>query len=246
MKDYLYDGTFSGLLTCVYLHYYEEAAAGIYTSDTYQSNMLQTFSIVVSEDKYASKVYDAIEKKISAYDLKRIYRVFLSSVENKEMLILNYICLGFKVGSKVSLLHGHPYVHPIEKAEKKVSFEVHRIYGLLRFSVLEGDILYAVIEPDHDILEFIAEHFIDRYKSDPFIIFDKQRKKAIVANEGNWFITDFSEQALPKVSETEKDYRALWKKYFEAIAIKERINPRCQKNFMPVRYWKHLTELNQL
>jgi probable DNA metabolism protein len=41
----------------------------------------------------------------------------------------------------------------------------------------------------------------------------------------------------------EKEYQDLWKKYFETIAIKERTNPRCQKNFMPVRYWKNLTEL---
>ncbi|HNX60154.1 MAG TPA: DUF4130 domain-containing protein, partial [Spirochaetota bacterium] len=40
----------------------------------------------------------------------------------------------------------------------------------------------------------------------------------------------------------EKEYRAMWRHYYREIAIPERTNPRCQKNFMPVRYWKYLTE----
>nr|WP_315024882.1 TIGR03915 family putative DNA repair protein [uncultured Aminipila sp.] len=243
MVDYLYDGSFEGFLTCIYYHYYEEKAAGIFTSENYQPNILNSFIEVKPEAKKATKVYDAIEKKISPYDLQRIYRVFLSTVDNREMLLLNYIRLGFKTGSKISLLHGNPYVSPIEKSERKVTNEVHRLLGLLRFSVLEGEVLYAVLEPDHDVLEFLADHFTDRYKNEPFIIHDKKRNKALVSQGGEWFITDFTESNLPRLSKNEKEYRALWKKYFETIAIKERTNPRCQKNFMPVRYWKHLTEI---
>ncbi|MHC1723084.1 MAG: TIGR03915 family putative DNA repair protein [Aminipila sp.] len=243
MVDYLYDGSFEGFLTCIYYHYYEEKAAGIFTKNNYQSNILNSFIEVKTEAEKATKVYNAIEKKISPYDLQRIYRVFLSTVDNREILLLNYIRLGFKEGSKISLLHGNAYVSPVEKAEKKVTFEIHRLLGLLRFSVLEGEVLYAVLEPDHDVLEFLADHFTDRYKNEPFIIHDKKRNKALVAQGGEWYITEFTEKALPHLSKNEKDYRALWKKYFETIAIKERTNPKCQKNFMPVRYWKHLTEI---
>ncbi|MBR6500664.1 MAG: DUF4130 domain-containing protein [Firmicutes bacterium] len=27
------------------------------------------------------------------------------------------------------------------------------------------------------------------------------------------------------------------------MAIKERTNPSCQRNFMPKKYWEHLTEM---
>ncbi|QIB70629.1 DNA metabolism protein [Aminipila butyrica] len=243
MVDYLYDGSFEGFLTCIYWHYYGEKASGIYPAAQYQPSLFYGFTEVQTEAEKATRVYEAIEKKISAYDLQRIYRVFLSSVENRELLLLNYIRLGFKEGSKTSLLHGNPYVFPVAQAEKKIGAEVHRLYGLLRFSVLEGDILYAVVEPDHDILEFMAEHFSDRYKHDPFILHDKRRGKALVAQGGEWYITAFTEANLPQFSAQEQEYRALWKKYFQTIAIQERTNPTCQKNFMPVRYWKHLTEI---
>ena len=45
-----------------------------------------------------------------------------------------------------------------------------------------------------------------------------------------------------RMDKDEKLYQALWKTYFKAIAIKERRNPRKQRQDMPVRYWKYLTE----
>jgi len=243
MVDYLYDGTFEGLLTCVYHHYYEEKASGIYPKERYQANLFTTHRIIDTEEEKTVRVYDAIEQKISADDLRRIYRVFLSYDPNKENMILRYIRLGFRLGPKISLLHSDPVVFDMQQCERKVSCEVHRLEGLVRFSVLSpGEILYCCIEPDHDVLELMADHFSDRYRNEPFLIHDKRRKKAIFAQNGEWYITDFRDEDLPQISKEEQDYRLLWKKYFETIAIKERINPACQKRCMPARYWKNLTE----
>lgn len=121
--------------------------------------------------------------------------------------------------------------------------EVHRLKGLIRFSELEGGVLYSPVEPDNDVVEFFAEHFCDRYKNEPFIIHDVRRDKALAAYGGEWYITHFTKEKVAGISADEQNYRDLWKQYFENMAIKERINPRCQKNMMPVRYWKHLTEM---
>lgn len=242
MVDYLYDGTFEGLLTCVYHHYYTEKASGIFTKDEYQSTMLGGFMEIKTEAEKAVLVYEAIEKKISSYDLQRVYKVFLSNAEQKECKILNYIRLGFVKGASVSLLHGDPIVYAVQEAEKKVNNEIHRLKGLVRFSELANGILYSIIEPDHDVVEFLAPHFCDRFKNAPFLIQDKRRGKALVAYQRQWYIRALGKTELATFSKEEADYRELWKQYFKNMAIKERINPRCQKNMMPVRYWKHLTE----
>ena len=39
-------------------------------------------------------------------------------------------------------------------------------------------------------------------------------------------------------------FQKLWRTYFKAIAIKERSNPRKQRQDMPVRFWKYMTEKN--
>ncbi len=243
MVDYLYDGTFEGFLTCVYHHYATERASGIYPKESYQPNLLVQSKEVNAEEVLANRVYTGIRNKISSFDLERIYKVFLSSYQDKENILLRYIQLGFKMGGGISRLHGNSIVYDVQKVDKQVAFEVHRYKGLLRFTVLVNDVMYSPIEPDHDILELLSDHFTIRFRDDPFIIHDKKRNKAMIAAGGQWYICEFSETALPDKSTKELDYQRLWRNYFDTIAIKERTNKKCQKNFMPVRYWKHLTEM---
>ena len=42
--------------------------------------------------------------------------------------------------------------------------------------------------------------------------------------------------------EREANYRLLWKRFYDSIAIKERENPRLRMNNMPKRYWNTMTE----
>lgn len=255
MRDYLYDGTFEGLLTCIYHHYYTDKASGIYPRGEYQPSLLHGSMDVETEKDKADRVYEGIRNKISDYSLRLIYRAFLSGISGKENVILRYALLGFRVGPSIGSLHARPEVAALENLVRKVGNERERMLQFVRFEVMEaagGDgqqILYARIEPEHDVLALIAHHFSERFCHDPLIIHDIGRAKAIVAFERNWYVTDFDGTHLPDgtamlLSEEERSYQNLWRTYFDHIAIKERTNPRCQKNHMPVRYWKHLTEVN--
>ncbi|MBQ9931936.1 MAG: TIGR03915 family putative DNA repair protein [Firmicutes bacterium] len=252
MIDYIYDGTFEGFLTCVHHHYYNEKAAGIYPADQYQTSLLKPYLSVETDEEKVAVVYAAMESKISEQALERIYRVFLSDFPGKDNIALDYLRLGFKIGGRIFGLHSHPVVFAAERIARKVGYEAHRLTGLLRFSVLaredeEGrrqEILFAKIKPDHDILELLAHHFTDRFKEEAFIIYDERRKKALFAFGKKWYIGGLDPSVLPEADPDERAYRKLWKTYFDGIAIKERINPRCQKNFMPVRYWDNLTEFH--
>lgn len=46
------------------------------------------------------------------------------------------------------------------------------------------------------------------------------------------------------LSEQEKAFESLWKKYYKAVDIKERPHENQMKRSMPVRYWKFLPEKN--
>jgi probable DNA metabolism protein len=46
-----------------------------------------------------------------------------------------------------------------------------------------------------------------------------------------------------QLSDEELFFQQLWKEYFRSITIKERINLKLQRQHMPKRYWKYLTEL---
>ena len=257
MIDYLYDGTFEGLLTCVYHHYYTDRAAGIFTREEYQPSLLNGFMEVETEEDKAARVYEAIETKISDYALRMVYRAFLSDAPGKEYVILRYVVLGFRIGPSVGSLHAREEVHALEDLVRKVGNERERMLQFVRFEVMEAagmspgaaQILYAKIEPSCDVLALAAHHFAERFSHDPLIIHDVGRNKAVFAYERDWYVADFDGTHLPDgtailQSEDERSYQNLWRTYFDHIAIKERTNPRCQINHMPVRYWKHLTEVN--
>lgn len=249
MMDYLYDGSFDGLLTCIWHSYYTDRASGIYNADEYQSSLLGEFMQVETDEQKSLTVYKAIERKISPFDLRRVYKVYMSADADKENVILNYVVLGFQKGRSVSLLHGDPAVFAAQGIEKKVGVEVHRLHGLVRFRDLGSqghseNIYYSDIEPDNDVVEFLAPHFCDRFKNQPFIIHDKKRNKALFSSGSDYYIGPLDKSQIPAVGEDELNFQKLWREYFENIAIKERTNPRCQRNFMPLRYHKYLSELN--
>lgn len=247
--EYLYDGSFNGLLTCIYYHYYQQPATGIYQQEYYQPALMTEHTVVISEPVLAARVHQAIEKKISADSLSRVYDTFLSSTPDKENLILNYLRLGFRMGPKVDLYHTHPDVYPLHKASRQVTREVHRFLGLLRFADT-GRFLYAGLSPDHHILPLIADHFADRMAGERWVINDQRRKLAVVydgpnnvaSTERQWYMTDFPYHWEPSLAKEEKYLQELWQLYFNQISIESRCNPRLQSQFVPRRYHRHLVE----
>jgi hypothetical protein len=64
--------------------------------------------LVETDEAKAAIVYDAISRKVSDYCLQQCYRVFLTSVPDKDNINLQYLRLAFKLGPGVDSLHSHP------------------------------------------------------------------------------------------------------------------------------------------
>ena len=94
-------------------------------------------------------------------------------------------------------------------------------------------------------------HFRSRYADQQWLLYDLKR------NYGAWFNKKTVEEVILSTQEinmktgqvnenilNENDafYQTLWKSYFEHISIKERRNLRLQRQHMPRRFWKYLTE----
>lgn len=239
--DYLYDDSFDGLLTCIYEHYYCKNASGIYSTVNYQPNIFNEYKSVETDYDKARKVIKGIKEKISFTAYKNVYYNYLSSVLEKENNILKYLIVGFKLGKSIDEMHTREEVLPVHKISRQVSFEAHRFTGLLRF-VEVGTILYAAIEPDHNILPIIADHFTERLKNENLLIHDTKRNTALAYNKKEWIISEYSLNDAVQLSEKEKHFQQLWKGYFEHISIESRKNLRLQQQFVPKKYRKYLTE----
>jgi probable DNA metabolism protein len=241
--DYLYDGTFEGLLTCIYYHYKKENACNIFEKSSYQQSIINDSEIVETDANKAKVVLDAINNKISNEAYVDIYYCYLSDVENKENIILQFLVFAFKYGRNTMNFYSHEKVLPLNEASLKVFKEEHRFLGILRFSDI-GGVLYAKFSPDSDLLVLIVDHFADRYKYEKFIIHDIRRNKAVVYSQNFWEVIENVNIENIEYSSKEKLIQSLWKQYFTGLAIKERTNIDLQFQFVPNRYRKNITEFN--
>lgn len=239
--DYLYDGTFEGLMTCIYYHYKKGKATGIYVISNYQQSIVYQSEIVETDILKAEIVSDAINRLISKEAYVHVYYCYLSNDAEKENLILDFLIFAFKYGRNTMNFYTHEKVLPINEIYKRVAREEHRVLGILRFSEI-GGILYAKYSPDNDISILLADHFADRYKHEKFIIYDEKRKKVVVYANDNWEIKENINIDDIEFSIKETMIQKLWKQYFTDLAIKERKNINLQFQFVPSRYRKNMTE----
>lgn len=246
-NTYVYDGTFEGFLTIVFKCLQlksvpREIMAEIY----YEDNILDIPVLIETKTNEAKKMFNEINN-ISNYSLFKVYNSFLSGNKDKDNIILKYILLLFKYRNKLDFMGNNTWVIELNKLNDRVMKEAHRLKGFLRFKELSYNILWACIEPENNVIEILSKHFKDRLKMERWIIYDKKRNIASVYENNKYIIGTLSEVNLKDINENSNEtiYSNLWKDYFNNISIKERKNLKCQMNFMPKKYWKYLTEMEE-
>jgi len=244
VKDthYIYDGSLPGFYCCVYESVYSRSVPAIIESEgDAQPSLMQELYISTDMNK-AKRVRASVSAKISARSLDLIETVFLSCLESKELKMLRYLLLGYEKGAIVDKMLGHPDVASLLAAERHLLGESHLLTGFIRFSEYDG-VLAAVISPKNFVLPFLRKHFIERYNTESFIIYDKTHKFALLYQQGRSEIFKMDHIRLPEPSKKEQGYRELWKRFYKTIAIQARENPKCRMTHMPKRYWENMTEM---
>lgn len=244
MKALIYDESFEGLLTSIYDAFYiKENLEGIFRNDEFIPDLLTEAVPVTTSNEKHMKVLNAISDKISRDAIENIYYAYLSELPGISKSIYAYVKLGFKLGNKIDMYLNQSEVSTILKARSKVTWEVQRFVGFVRFTLL-GDIYYGKIEPDHNISELLAPHFAARLPLEKWVIHDTKRNIAAIHSEGKYMLSyvDNNELSSSKVPKDVDIYEKLWRDYFVSLAINERENPKCQANHLPLRYRKNLTE----
>ena len=152
---------------------------------------------------------------------------------------------------------------------RRVLHEQLRMKQFIRFQKAKDGTYLAVVSPDHNVLPLITDHFSDRFNDQPWLIYDAKRHYgyyySLTPNpspkgEGSKYkvirVTFEDEASVPFdlsngkmdadiLSENDQLFQDLWRTYFKAICIKERMNPKKQLSDMPRRYWKYMTEKNE-
>ena len=240
---YRYDGSFSGFLSCVFASYLrKEYPSAIFPEDAPQSLFPEKW--IDTDEEKARRVYISLRKNISAEAREQVHLGFLSCFPEKEMLLLRFIRTGIEEGPAVMRRLADPAVHDLLKIVQQLQNESHRFLEFLRFSEY-GGVLTAILEPENRILSLLANHFCSRYSGEHFLIWDKTHGEALLHTPEKWGIIPLTSFTPPAPGREEVEYRRLWKRFYDTVAIESRYNPKCRRSHMPMRYWKHMTEFQR-
>lgn len=244
LNEYLYDGSFEGLLTCIFYSYSSKSEVKITKTKDYLPNLISSPIEIVTEIDKFKRVYSSIRDKFSYTTLKTIYYLYLSDINDIETLIYKYIKLCYTYGNDINLAKNNEIISLVDKYYRRISLEAHRFTGFVRFKKIKEDLYYSSIEPDYNILPIISTHFIERFSDQNFIIHDLKRGIALFYNKNNSIITDFSmDKSKNLLNNSNDEFELLWKTFYNSVNIKERENSRLQKMYMPTRYWHNLIEV---
>ncbi len=240
---YIYKDTFLSLL-CLCRKLIEFKVKPFMIKNTkYSPSLLDNIiSLKLNEDE---NIIDFFLKYTSKSIIKTCYYVFLSNDENKELIIFYFILNAIKYTKNIYYMRNLKCVDRALRISNRVSREVHRFKGFIRFQELDKKILYAEFEPDNDILYLVSIHFSKRLKNENWIINDKKRKLLSVYDKNKFKIIENTSIKDIKIAKDEKDFENLWKTFYNIIGIEERKNDRCRMNFMPKKYWKNILEMEQ-
>lgn len=241
----LTDGTFEGLLTAVFDSYaYHPAPAAVHAASACQQELGRRYLEVHTDDAKAERVIAGVHRGMGTDGYTLIWTGFLSNSVYKEDIIYKYIRYGMKIGRVIHQKITDERVLRLQKLASLVNRESGMLRQFIRFSKMEGGVYYGEITPEHNIVATLMPHFVSRFQIQPFIIHDKTHGLCGISDTKTWVIASDEDLQLPHRSADDAAYRRMWKAFYETIAIKERINPVCQRNHMPKKYWKHLTEMH--
>lgn len=243
MKIYLYKEGLLNLLELITFLLETNRKPDFIKEENYETNLLD--EVIDLQRNPRKNLWKNWEKNIGKKALKTILYVYISETKAKELIIYYFLKNALKYKENIFYIRNLKCVNKTIQISERVRHEIHKQKGFLRFKETKNHFLYGEIEPESNILYFLAKHFKERLKEEHFLIHDKKRHLLCVYDTVNVYL--IKEEEVKKLEieyeKEELDIEDLWKTFFQTIAIEERKNERCQKSFMPKKYWKYMIEM---
>jgi len=176
---YKYDGTFKGLLCCVFESYEKKEIPHFINSPFSDQLSLMEEKCIETDINHAERVYSSLRKKFNNNIVLFIEHAFFTFHPGKDLLILKFIRLAYRYGNDVINMLTADIVSELCKAVKNLEREAHLFKGFIRFTDYNG-VLISEIEPKNNVLYLISDHFTNRFPNENFMIYDKTNHLAFV------------------------------------------------------------------
>lgn len=250
---YLCDNSIDGIFSAIYAAYesnYGHNNNSIMICDgEYNREIFSDYIDVATDYDKALKVAHTISSKISPQALTVIQRASASYDIDKANAIYQVVVLGLAYGPCVLDQLTQPAVLKLFTLDRNVNNEIMHLNGFLRFKELRSHALFAKINPKNNILPYLANHFTDRFPEENWAIADTVHQSAIFhkKHEGSTYLSlrDVNlDELVHDYSDDELFMQKLWKHFVDTIAIESRVNTNLQRQNLPIRFRKYMSEFN--
>jgi probable DNA metabolism protein len=253
MIVFQYDKTFEGLLTSVFDAYNrKEFPERIVLESEPLPLFAEQVHRVITEPEKSTRVWKALEKKLTKDVCGMLMHVWLSELPESDELLFRYMRKAFDSPLSIATNFADDDVLEVKKIAQKVSREREHITQFVRFQKAADDMFFAPVSPIYNVLPLALDYFTDRFADQKWLIYDVKRRYGYyydlktateVSLDNDEHLLDGKlDEAL--MAKDEKLFQKMWKEYTLSLTIKERLNPKLQRQHMPRRFWKYLPEKN--
>lgn len=249
MFVYTCERNLDAMLTCIYVAWASGKGHNnirLELEPLGQYSLFDEYTHVDADPILADKVSDSVCRKISPSFYSKLMYNYMAYEEDVLDNIYRVMQLGFAYGPNALEMVKYEAVMRHREITCRLGKEINRFQEFTRFNEVREGLLVAHIEPKSRLVLSLGPIFQDRMPSENWMIIDDIGKEAVVhpRNE-QFYLRRLSDDEFDQLRSTENckdEFIEMWKAYFEAIAIKERNNPRCQRNLMPLWSRRHAVE----
>ena len=234
----LYEPSFEGWLSAVFYVYanrlQDDESLQLIAHDCYIPSLIAQATSVATDADNAERVLIKLHKLLGRSGMRNILWGFLSEKENIGTTLFQVIKYAIDYPSRHIMQDlGNLNVLELVQTVKSVGREKHRMEAFVRFEHTTGDIYFARVEPDFNVLPLIGEHFRQRYQDQHWAIYDVVRGYGIYYDKSKstpsrpadlQTITNLDDTVLRNPasihSKDEQRYQKFWQGYFTNVNIK--------------------------
>lgn len=251
MTIFRYDRTWEGLLSAVFDAYSRRRFPDVLlgAGDPEPMFVDETYT-VVTDPARADRVWTGLCAKLDSRTRNMLMHVWLSEEEGSDELIMRYVKKVFDSPQSIVMNFADPDVLAVHKLAMQVAHEGERVRQFVRLQKAADGSYFGPIAPKYNALPLAVEYFRDRFGDQRWFVYDTKRhygyyydletvREVTLENDSHLLEGKLGDDI---VAGDERLFQQAWRGYHKSLTIKERVNPRLQRQHMPRRFWKYLTE----
>ncbi|MGD8210746.1 MAG: putative DNA modification/repair radical SAM protein, partial [Desulfobacterales bacterium] len=244
---FVIDGTFEGLLTAIFEAYARKSPPdAIEAAVSDQLGLFERRIPIATDFAKSDRVWKGLKKHLGSKRRQRLVEAYLSGCTGVATMIFKCVWDTIPDVTKHMTRPNLTSFIQIENLSQKVRREAHRMKGFIRFQQTGKDHYFALIAPKYDVLSLIRRHFESRFADQKWIIYDRLRNYGLCYDLRQ--VRELRLESADLKAFCDEDHpseqfcQTLWKRYYDAVNIRHRNNPRLHVSQLPRRFWQYLPE----